>query len=170
VRMLRLRLASASVFFLLLVPALVACGNTNTEGSGATTPKNPSDDGGTAASSSTTTATTTAKGDADAGAAEHVFAGTTAEATSLISTAVDKKQGEIAVCIREFRIRKKMLRDKVAVSFGIDQDGRLLGVTSKGREDTELKACVQEALKTASFPRSHAGVIKVTKTYEELIQ
>jgi hypothetical protein len=42
-------------------------------------------------------------------------------------------------------------------------------VTSKGSEDTELKTCVQDALKDGLFPRSHSGVITVTKTYEELV-
>lgn len=49
-------------------------------------------------------------------------------------------------------------------------EGRLLGVTSKGKEDNELKTCVQRALGDAQFPRSHAGVITVTKTYQELLQ
>jgi hypothetical protein len=88
----------------------------------------------------------------------------------MISAVVDKKQDEIAGCVREYRARKKIPRERVAVSFGIDQDGRLLGVTSKGKEDAELKACVQEILKNAAFPRSHAGVITVTKSYEEIIK
>jgi hypothetical protein len=101
---------------------------------------------------------------------ERPFAGSVAEATSLISAAVDKKQDDIASCIREFRFRKHIAHERVAVSFGIDQEGRLLGVTSKGKEDNELKRCVQNALVDAPFPRSHAGVITVTKTYEELVQ
>ncbi|HVH48132.1 MAG TPA: hypothetical protein VM925_37620 [Labilithrix sp.] len=107
--------------------------------------------------------------DADAGD-EQLFAGSTAEATTLIGAAVDKKGAEIGMCVRDFRARKKLLRERVTVSFGIDQEGRLLGVTSKGKEDLELKGCVQDALKGARFPRSHAGVITVTKTYEEILQ
>jgi hypothetical protein len=83
---------------------------------------------------------------------------------------VDKKSTEIGMCVREFRTRKKLARERVTVSFGIDMEGKLLGVTSKGKEDAELKACVQDALKGAQFPRSHAGIITITKTYEELLQ
>lgn len=109
-------------------------------------------------------------GDADGGAKEErPFAGSTAEATQLISEVVDKKQPDITACVREFRARKKDAPKKVVVSFGIDQEGRLLGVTSKGNVDTELKTCVADALRGAPFPRSHAGVITVTKTYEDLL-
>lgn len=83
---------------------------------------------------------------------------------------MDKKHSEIATCVREFRARKKGAQNRVAVSFGIDQEGRLLGVTSKGAEDAALKSCVQDALKNAGFPRSHAGVITVTKSYEDIVQ
>ena len=106
----------------------------------------------------------------DAGTNEPPFAGSAAEATALISAAVDKKGSEIGTCVREFRERKKLARERVSVSFGIDMEGKLLGVTSKGKEDAELKACVHRALEGARFPRSHAGVITVTKTYEELLQ
>jgi hypothetical protein len=99
-----------------------------------------------------------------------VFAGSAAEATSLISATVDKHSSDIALCARDFRARKKLGREKVSVSFGIDQEGKLLGVTSRGKEDAELKSCVQNALNGAQFPRSHAGVITVTKTYGEHVQ
>jgi hypothetical protein len=109
--------------------------------------------------------------DGDAGSGdERPFAGSAAEATTLISAVVDKKGSEIGACVREFRVRKKLARERVSVSFGIDMEGRLLGVTSKGKEDDELKACVQRALEGAPFPRSHAGVITITKTYQELLQ
>jgi hypothetical protein len=109
-------------------------------------------------------------GNADGGAKEErPFAGSTAEATQMISEVVDKKQPDITACVREFRARKKDAPKKVVVSFGIDQEGRLLGVTSKGNVDTELKTCVADALRRAPFPRSHAGVITVTKTYEDLL-
>jgi hypothetical protein len=115
----------------------------------------------------TTTPADAGSADADAG---QPFAGSIAEATTLIGAAVDKRGMEIGSCVREFRERRKLARERVAISFGIDQEGKLLGVTSKGKEDVELKSCVQEALKGAPFPRSHAGVITVTKTYEELVQ
>jgi len=105
----------------------------------------------------------------DAGDGAHPFAGSNADATDLISRAVDTRQGEIARCTHAFRIRKKMPHDKITISFGIDQEGRLFGVTAKGREDAELKRCVLDAVTDAPFPRSHAGVITVTKVYEELV-
>ena len=109
--------------------------------------------------------------DGDAGTGdERPFAGSPAEATTLISAAVDKKGSEIGACVREFRVRKNLARERVSISFGIDMEGRLLGVTSKGKEDDELKNCVRRALDGAQFPRSHAGVITVTKTYQELLQ
>ena len=97
------------------------------------------------------------------------FAGTNADATDLISRAVDQRHAEISKCTQAFRLRKKSPHEKIVLSLGIDQDGQLLGVTSRGREDAELKRCVQDAVKGAPFPRSHAGVITVTKTYEELV-
>lgn len=146
--------------------AALATGCAPGSGEGGATPTSGAK--GTAAS--TPDAGKAGAGDAAAAADDRPFAGSTAEATSLISTAVDKKQLEISLCIRDFRARKKMARERVAVSFGIDQEGKLLGVTTKGKEDNELKTCVQDALKGAPFPRSHAGVITVTKTYEELVQ
>jgi hypothetical protein len=109
------------------------------------------------------------EGGAAGAADERPFAGSTAEATTMISNAVDQRRAAIATCVREFRARKKIAQERVAVSFGIDQEGRLLGVTSKGKEDRELKDCVQEAVRGAPFPRSHAGVITITKSYEELV-
>ena len=107
---------------------------------------------------------------ADAGpASAPPFAGSVAEATTMISNVVDERRGAIQACVREFRARKKLAQERVSVSFGIDQEGKLLGVTSKGKEDPELKSCVQAAVRGAPFPRSHAGVITITKTYEELV-
>lgn len=107
--------------------------------------------------------------EAGAPANERPFAGSTADATELISRAVDGKHDAIAKCTQAFRVRKKLPHDKIAVSLGIDQEGRVLGVTSKGKEDTELKACVLRAVIDAPFPRSHAGVITITKSYEEIL-
>jgi hypothetical protein len=145
---------------LVCAAAPASCGANSKNVGSAEVPQKGAADGGSAATSTP---------DASAGEPQP-FAGSTAEATSLISTAVDKKQAEINACVRDFRIRRQMARDRVAISFGIDQEGKVLGVTSKGREDGELKTCVHEALKGAPFPRSHAGVITVTKTYEELVQ
>jgi hypothetical protein len=146
-------------FAMLLVALVAACAGGNTDGKGSTAPASKNGlttDGGAAADGGKTE--------------ERAFAGSTAEATSLISAVVDKRGTEIGLCVRDFRVRKKLARERVSVSFGIDMEGTLLGVTSKGKEDAELKQCVQDALKGAPFPRSHAGVITVTKTYEELLQ
>lgn len=147
-------------FALLLVALTTACRGASTDATskGSTTPtaKNVADAGAAASG--------------DGGKEERPFAGSAAEATSLISAVVDKKGNEIGLCVRDFRVRKKLARERVSISFGIDMEGTLLGVTSKGKQDAELKQCVQDALKSALFPRSHAGVITVTKTYEELIQ
>jgi hypothetical protein len=111
---------------------------------------------------------------ADAGieaGSERPFAGSAAEATQLITDAVDKKQNAIAKCVQQYRFRTHLAHDKVSVSMGIDQDGRLIGVTlPKNKEDKELTACVQQELKDTKFPRSHAGVITITRTFQEMVQ
>ena len=141
--------------------AALACGS----------PAAPSKTSASAAAPDAAPATTTDAEPTDAGAPSdgRPFAGSTADATDLISRAVDTRHAEVARCTHAFRIRKKMPHDKITVSFGIDQEGRLLGVTAKGREDAELKRCVLDAMTGAPFPRSHAGVITVTKVYEELV-
>jgi hypothetical protein len=108
---------------------------------------------------------------ADAGPPPKPFAGSPAEATQLIGTAVDKGADKIQKCVSEYRARKNMPHERVTISMGIDQEGRLLGATlPKGKTDEVLSACVQSALANAPFPRSHAGVISITKTYEEISQ
>jgi hypothetical protein len=125
----------------------------------------------TSMSASRLAASTDGGAGADGGTTEpeRPFAGSIGEATSLISDVVDKRHREIAACVRSYRSRKNLHGERLAISFGIDQEGKLLGVTSKGKEDPDLKGCVQKALDGAPFPRSHAGVITVTKTYEELV-
>ncbi len=99
------------------------------------------------------------------------MAGSAGEATQLIGTAVDKRSSDIQKCVSEYRVRKNMPHERVTISMGIDQEGRLLGATlPKGKTDTTLSECIQGALANAPFPRSHAGVISITKTYEEIVQ
>lgn len=121
----------------------------------------------------------TAKDSSDAGATGagpaaapvKPMAGSAAEATQLIGAAVEKKSPEIQKCIIAYRARKNLPRERVTISMGIDQEGRLLGATlPKGKTDTVLSECIQAALANAMFPRSHAGVISITKTYEEIVQ
>jgi hypothetical protein len=105
------------------------------------------------------------------GPATRPFAGSAAEATQLIGTAVDKKSAEVQKCVIEYRTRKNLPRERVSIQLGIDQEGRLLGATlPKGKSDTTLSECVQRALADAPFPRSHTGVISITKSYEEIVQ
>ncbi len=110
--------------------------------------------------------------DAGAGAVDpKPFAGSAAEATQLVSAAVDSRRSEIARCVDDYRTRKKVAHKRVQLQVGIDQDGNLLGVAlPKNQKDNQLSACVQEALKNTVFPRSHAGVITITKSYEEIIE
>lgn len=111
---------------------------------------------------------------ADAGAeagSDRPFAGSAAEATAMITDAVDKKQSEVAKCVQQYRFRTHLAHEKVSVNMGIDQEGRLIGVTlPKNKQDKELSACVQKELKDAKFPRSHAGVITITRTFQEMVQ
>lgn len=89
----------------------------------------------------------------------------------MITDAVDKKQSEVAKCVQQYRFRTHLAHEKVSVNMGIDQEGRLIGVTlPKNKQDKELSACVQKELKDAKFPRSHAGVITITRTFQEMVQ
>lgn len=139
-------------------PAKTADGAANAPN--AATAKDASDAGGPAASG------------AEAGAAAgKPFAGSAAEATQLIGSAVDKAAADVQKCVAEYRTRKNLPHERVTISMGIDQEGRLLGATlPKGKTDAVLSACVQAALANAPFPRSHSGVISITKSYEEIVQ
>ena len=114
---------------------------------------------------------------ADGGAADsappeqHPFAGSATEAAQLMGVAVEKKSSSVEKCVREYRTRKNLPHERVTISMGIDQEGRLLGATlPKGKSDPTLAECIQRALADAPFPRSHSGVISITKTYEEIVQ
>ena len=112
-------------------------------------------------------------GPADAGeqVVTRPFAGTSAEATQLIGAAVDKRSTDVQKCVAEYRTRKNLPHERVSISMGIDQEGRLLGAAlPKGKTDATLSECVQQALANAPFPRSHSGVISITKSYEEIVQ
>jgi len=99
------------------------------------------------------------------------FAGSPMEASQLIGIALDKKSGEMQKCVREYRTRKNLPHERVEISVGIDQEGRLLGaVLKRAKPDPTFSECVQGALSGAPFPRSHAGVITMTKSYEEIAQ
>lgn len=148
---------------------LLACGAssggagaTGPGAAGAATPKEGSDAGAGA---------TGGPAAADAAPPPKPFAGSAAEATQLIGAAVDKNATAVQKCVSEYRTRKNLPHERVTISMGIDQEGRLLGATlPKGKTDTPLSECIQAALANAAFPRSHSGVISITKSYEELVQ
>jgi hypothetical protein len=102
---------------------------------------------------------------------EHPFAKTAAEATGLIDDAIMSRAARLNKCVEDVRARRKDPHAKVQVEIGIDQEGTLLGVkTPKGQtEDKGFNDCVQNALTKAPFPRSHAGVITVKKTFEDQV-
>jgi hypothetical protein len=160
-----LRIARASLIFAVgAVSAVAACSGGGTKDANAPKP-DPS-----AAATPSAKAGEPVDAGAEAGS-DRPFAGSAAEATQLITDAVDKKQSEIAKCVQQYRFRTHLAHEKVSVNMGIDQEGRLIGVTlPKNKEDKELTACVQKELKDSKFPRSHAGVITITRTFQEMVQ
>ena len=140
---------------------------------GAATPKAATTDA-SAPSAAATDAAAPPASDADAGSSSsggRPFAGSAAEATQLITEAIDKKQEALARCVKEYRFRTHLAHAKIAINIGIDQEGRLIGVTlPKRKEDTELSACAKTVLRDAAFPASHAGVITITRSFEEMVQ
>ena len=157
---------AASVSSLACAALLIACGAptagaTDPAGSPGAASAKEGSDGGAGASAPV----------ADAAPPPRPFAGSAAEATQLIGAAVDKNATAVQKCVSEYRTRKNLPHERVTISMGIDQEGRLLGATlPKGKTDTPLSDCIQAALANAQFPRSHSGVISITKSYEELVQ
>lgn len=113
----------------------------------------------------------------DAGAtpavSQHPFAQDSAEAESMIDDAIDSRHNEMETCAAEARKRWNEPHMKISLLVGIDQEGHLLGVKRPSKkdkkDDDQLLACVRVALKGAPFPKSHAGVITIKKTYEEAV-
>ncbi|HEX7664164.1 MAG TPA: hypothetical protein VF407_06635, partial [Polyangiaceae bacterium] len=112
---------------------------------------------------------------ADAGAApaagDRPFAKDAAQAESMIDDAIDPRHNEMEKCAADARKRWNEPHMKISLLVGIDQEGNLLGVkrpTKKDKkDDDQLLACVRTALHGAPFPKSHAGVITIKKTYED---
>lgn len=103
--------------------------------------------------------------------AERPFAASAGQASELIGEALDKRGPQMQKCIADYRARKNLPHERVEISVGIDQNGALLGATlKKGKKDPELDQCMQSALAGAPFPRSHAGIITMTKSYEDIVQ
>lgn len=149
---------------LLASSALVACGG----GQPAT---NAGGDGGASATAADASASSDAPAAVDAGPAPRPFASSPIEATQIIGAAIDARAVPVKKCVAEYRARKKMPHQRVEISVGIDQEGRMIGASLKGKQqDAPFTECIQQALEGAAFPRSRAGVISVTKSYEEIEQ
>jgi len=179
---------------LLLVAALgcapLACGgstppaaNASSSGSDAGAPAAdtsstapPAPGGSDAGSASATTSATPTADAPDAGAAAsadaHPFAKDAAAAESMIDDAIDSRHNEMDKCSADARKRWKEPHAKITFLIGIDQEGNVIGIkrpSKKDKNDEELLTCVRTALKGAAFPKSHAGVITIKKTYEETL-
>lgn len=141
--------------------AALAC-----SGAGQKTPTATQSPAGSAAS-----AGASADAGSDGGPKEKPFAGSAMEATQLVSAAIDQNRDAVGACVSAYRKRKNLAHARIEVQVGIDQEGNLLGATlGKGKADEELSTCIQRALANAPFPRSHSGVISVTKVYEEILR
>jgi hypothetical protein len=152
-----------------LLPLLGACGKP-AESAGSSGSSAPADAGSKSPPSSADAGAATSA-DAGGGGGTRPFAKNPTEATELITAAVDQKASEIKDCVKEYRFRNHLAHDKVAVEFGVDQEGRLIGVKLKtGKDDKELSNCVHEVLKDAAFPRSHSGVISIQRSYQEVVK
>jgi hypothetical protein len=100
---------------------------------------------------------------------EHPFAASASEATSLIDAAVDSRASSLFPCIMAARAHRKNPHEKIQIEIGLDQEGHLMAVKAPhgAPNDPELFQCAQKALAGANFPTSHAGIITVTKTFED---
>jgi hypothetical protein len=100
---------------------------------------------------------------------QHPFAATATEATTLIDAAVDARASSLIPCIVAARAHRKNPHEKIQIEIGLDEEGHLLGVKAPrgAPSDPDLFACAQNALMGANFPNSHAGIITVTKTFED---
>jgi hypothetical protein len=100
---------------------------------------------------------------------EHPFASTADQATSLIDDAITSRANELGECVEAARARRKSPHAKLVIEVGIDEEGHMLGVKLPKAEkaDKGFTDCVLAALKGAPFPKSHAGVITVRKTFED---
>jgi hypothetical protein len=143
-----------------------AKGSTSPTGA-ATSGASPTGDGANAPGSSAASSAEPVEPPEDDRPVEKPFAKTSTEATSMMDDAVEKKQKRINKCVDEYRKRKGEPMAKLIVKIGVDQEGNLIGVTSKPTDaDAPALDCIRVALKRAPFPKSHAGVIEITKTFE----
>ena len=94
------------------------------------------------------------------------------EAQSLIQVTIDEQMTALWRCVKDYRSRVNDPHREVLVDIGIDQEGILMGVTTatpkKGELEPALKQCLFVALHGQPFPRSHAGVISVRESFQDL--
>jgi hypothetical protein len=100
------------------------------------------------------------------------FAKNAAEATDLVNQAVATKDDDMERCVAAARTRLKDPHAKITIELGADQEGHLIGVKlpSSAKDDQELLRCARAALSNAPFPKSHAGIISIRKSYEVVSQ
>lgn len=144
-----------------LVLAASACA-----GGGASPPGDPSKPAGSVP------ATSAAAGASAAAPVERPFASSPAQATELIGRVLDDRARQMRKCVADLRTRKNLPHERVEISVGIDQNGTLIGATLKKPKtaDPAFDSCVQAALSGAPFPKSQAGIITMTKSYEDIVQ
>jgi hypothetical protein len=120
-------------------------------------------------SDATASATAPDAGSPAAAADARPFAHNAEEATSFIDDAITSRSNDLVTCVNDARTRHKDIHAKIVVEIGIDQEGHLLGVKMpKGvKNDKPLTDCFLAALHGAPFPRSHAGVVTVRRTFED---
>ncbi len=135
----------------------------DTSGSGTSAPPAPAPADSAAAASAPDAGAAGAAPDAKP------FAHNAEEATSFIDDAITSRSNDLVTCVNDARTRHKDIHAKIVVEIGIDQEGHLLGVKMpKGaKDDKPLVSCMLAALRGAPFPRSHAGVVTVRRTFED---
>ena len=133
----------------------------------------PSAAGSGDAGASASTASAPPAADASSPPAEaHPFAKDAAAAEAMIDDAIDSRHSAMDKCSADARKRWKDPHAKITFLIGIDQEGNVVGIkrpSKKDKNDEELLVCVRAALKDAPFPKSHAGVITIKKSYEETL-
>jgi len=128
--------------------------------------------GNSAPSTATGAAPDGATTPAAASPGERPFARDALEAQQIIQSQIDAHIKQLWACVNDYRAKKKNLHKGVVVAIGIDEEGNLLGVTSAnakhGELDKTLKQCMFSALHGLPFPRSHAGIITVKQSFNDM--
>jgi hypothetical protein len=124
-----------------------------------------------APSASAATSATASAASAASKPVERPFAATALEAQSMIQSQIDSQMKVLWKCVHDYRVKAGDPHKPVVADIGIDEEGKLIGVTAlnskHGGLDPALKDCMYSALRGAPFPRSHAGVITVRQTFTD---